>query len=400
MRNTVKVGVIGAGFIGRIQIEAIRRTFLAEVVALASHDVAVGRQKASELGVGTGYGDYRDLIRDDRVEVVHICTPNNLHYPMAKAALEAGKHVVCEKPLTINRNEAEELLELAERKNLVHAVHFNVRYYPLVREAREMVRRGDAGQLFAVHGSYLQDWLFYDTDYSWRLEPEQSGDSRAIGDIGSHWLDLIEYITGQRVAAVQADFATFHPTRKKPQRPMETWSSKLLTADDYQEVAIHTEDYASVLVHFDGGARGVFTVNQVAAGHKNRVSYELNGSKLSLQWDSERPNEMTLGHREKANEVLLRDPSLLSEAARRIAAYPGGHNEGFPDTAKQLFTEIYRHILDRGHQSGTQPGFPTFYDGYRQVLLCEAIVRSARTRTWVEVSAKPRGGARRVDPNR
>jgi predicted dehydrogenase len=279
-------------------------------------------------------------------------------------------------------------VELAEKSGLVHAVHFNVRYYPLARESRELISKGEVGDLYAVRGAYLQDWLFYDTDYSWRLEPEMSGESRAIADIGSHWLDLIEYITQKRVVEVLADFATFHKTRKKPLKPVETWSSKLLKTEDYQEVPIHTEDFANVLMHFEDGTRGSLTVNQMAAGHKNKILFEINGSKSSLMWNSERPNEMEIGHRERANEILLRDPALVSEETRKIIAYPGGHNEGFADTSKQLFTEVYRHILDRSNGNAGPATYPTFRDGYRQDVLCDSILESVKTRGWVSVAAQ------------
>ncbi|WP_017872743.1 Gfo/Idh/MocA family oxidoreductase [Candidatus Caldatribacterium saccharofermentans] len=383
MRRTLKVGVIGTGFIGPAHIEAARRTFLAEVVALADINEDVACRKANDLAVELSFGDYQELLRQDHIEVVHICTPNHLHYTMAKEALLAGKHVVCEKPLAMNRREAEELVELAEKVGRVHAVHFNVRFYPLVREARSLVSQGKVGKIFAIHGSYLQDWLFYETDYNWRLEPELSGPSRAVADIGSHWLDLVEYISGQRVVEVFADFATFHKTRKKPLKPVETYAGKILKPEDYETVPITTEDYASVLLHFDGGAHGVMTVNQVAAGRKNRITYEIDGSLCALFWDSERPNELWIGRRDKANELLMKDPSLVSEATRQIISFPGGHNEGFPDTSKHFFREVYSAILEaRSREEWT---FPTFVDGLREVVLCEAILESARKGTWVQV---------------
>jgi predicted dehydrogenase len=385
MSRLVKVGVIGTGFIGPAHIEAARRTFLAEVIALADINEEVARCKAGQYAVPRCYGDYRELLRDEEVEIVHICTPNYLHYQMSRDALLAGKHVICEKPLAMNRKEAEELLELAEKKNLLHAVHFNIRYYPLAREAKEMVRDGRVGTVFAVHGSYLQDWLFYDTDYNWRLEPELSGESRAIADIGSHWLDLMEYITGQRVREVFADFATFHTTRKKPLKPVETYAGKILQPEDYQSIPIHTEDHASVLLHFANGAHGVLTVNQVAAGRKNRLYYEIDGSRCALSWDSERPNELWIGRRDKANEILMKDPSLLSASTRNIVSFPGGHNEGFPDTSKQFFREVYRLLLDGQNKSSGERNFPTFADGLREVTLCEAILESARTGKWIAV---------------
>jgi len=383
VRRMLNVGVIGTGFIGPVHIEAARRTFLAEVVALADINEDVARRKANDLAVELAFGDYRELLRQDYIEVVHICTPNYLHYTMVKEALLAGKHVVCEKPLAMNRREAEELVELAEKLGKVHAVHFNVRFYPLVREARSLVSQGKVGKVFAIHGSYLQDWLFYETDYNWRLEPELSGPSRAVADIGSHWLDLVEYISGQQVVEVFADFATFHKTRKKPLKPVETYAGKILKPEDYETVPITTEDYASVLLHFDGGAHGVMTVNQVAAGRKNRITYEIDGSLCALFWDSERPNELWIGRRDKANELLMKDPSLVSETTRQIISFPGGHNEGFPDTSKHFFREVYSAILnDQPREEWT---FPTFVDGLREVILCEAILESAQKGAWVQV---------------
>ncbi|MGQ9621844.1 MAG: Gfo/Idh/MocA family protein [Candidatus Caldatribacteriaceae bacterium] len=383
MKRVVGVGVIGIGFIGPAHVEAARRTFLAEVVSVADVDEETARCKAEKLAVGKYFGDYRGLLQSDDVDVVHICTPNYLHYQMAKDALLAGKHVICEKPLAMNRKEAEELVDLAEKMGKVHAVHFNARFYPLAREARELVHGGAVGKVFAVHGSYLQDWLFYETDYNWRLEPGQSGLSRAVADIGSHWLDLVEYITGQKVVEVFADFATFHRTRRKPLKPVETYAGKILKPEDYASIPINTEDYASVLLHFDGGARGVMTVNQVAAGRKNRIFYEIDGSSCALAWDSERPNELWIGRRDKANEVLMKDPSLVSKVTQNIISFPGGHNEGFPDTSKHFFKKVYEAILEA--KPYKEWDFPTFVDGLREVMLCEAILESAQKGQWVKI---------------
>jgi predicted dehydrogenase len=379
----IKVGVIGTGFIGPAHIEALRRLGNIEVVALAECSQDVARAKAETLGIENFYGDYKELLKNKDIQSVHICSPNYLHYEMAKEALEAGKHVICEKPLAISVAEAKELVELAERQGLINAVNFNIRYYPLMRQVRTMVEKGDMGEIFAVQGSYLQDWLFYQTDYNWRLEPEQSGQSRAIADIGSHWMDLIEHVTGLKIREVCADFATFHKVRKKPLKPVETYAGKVLQPEDYQDVPINTEDYATVLFRFENDARGVMTVNQVAAGRKNRLYFELDGSRQSIAWESEAPNQIWIGKREGNNEVVMRDPSLVYPECRGLIDYPGGHNEGFPDTFKQLFKEVYGFIS--GQRSGPA-SYPTFKDGLRELVLCEKIMESNKNRAWVKVT--------------
>ncbi|HVP18040.1 MAG TPA: Gfo/Idh/MocA family oxidoreductase [Spirochaetia bacterium] len=378
----VPVGVIGIGFIGPAHIEALRRLPDIEVVAIAAGNDAAAASKAKALGVSRGYGDWRRLVSDHEVQVVHVCTPNNLHFEMSKQALLAGKHVVCEKPLATEAREAAELVELAARKGLVNAVHFNVRYYPLMRQARLMVQKGDVGEIFSVHGSYLQDWLFYPTDYNWRLEPKLSGKSRAVADIGSHWMDLVEHITGLRITEVLADFATFHGERQKPRKPLETYAGKVLTPEDYTEIQIDTEDYASVLLHFSNGAHGVFTVSQVSAGRKNRITFEIDGSRRAVAWESETPNALWVGRRDAANEVMMKDPSLVYPEVRPLIGFPGGHNEGFPDTSKQMFREIYGYIASGAKGN---PTFPTFEDGLRELVLCERILESKDKGAWVKV---------------
>lgn len=377
-----KVGVIGTGFIGPAHVEALSRLSNTTVVALAECSDEIARSKAEMLGIEKHYGDYRQLLDDDDIQSVHICSPNYLHFEMAKAALVAGKHVICEKPLAISVAEAEELVDLAKKKGLVNAVNFNIRYYPLMRQVRTMVQKGDVGDILAVQGSYLQDWLFHPTDYNWRLEPEKSGKSRAIADIGSHWMDLIEHITGLRIVEVCADFATFHKIRKKPLKPVETYAGKVLKPEDYQDVPINTEDYATVLFKFENDGRGVMTVNQVAAGRKNRLYFEIDGSREAIAWESEMPNQIWIGKRDGNNEIMMRDPSLVYPEAVNLIDYPGGHNEGFPDTFKQLFKEVYAHIAG---ESSKPCSHPTFADGLREMVLCEAIMESNRKRAWVEV---------------
>jgi predicted dehydrogenase len=278
--------------------------------------------------------------------------------------------------------EAEELVLLAKKKQLVNAVHFNIRYYPLVRQMKVMREKGELGEVYSVIGSYLQDWLFYNTDYNWRLEPEQSGESRAIADIGSHLIDLLEYISGLEIVEVMADFNTIHKTRKKPLKPIETYSGKLLKAEDYADVPIKTEDHANVLLRFNNGNRGSITVSQVAAGRKNRLSLEIAGSKQTYSWTSEQPNDLWIGKRDTSNSTMMRDPSLFDEAARSLISFPGGHNEGFPDTSKQLFKEVYAAIASNNLSN---PTYPTFRDGLRELVLCERIIESNKKQAWVKV---------------
>ncbi|CAN5510945.1 Gfo/Idh/MocA family oxidoreductase [soil metagenome] len=379
----IKVGVAGLGFIGPAHVEALRRLPDVEVVAICDFDEAFAKSKADSLGIEKSYGDFDQMLENEEIECVHICTPNFLHYPMAKKALQAGKHVVCEKPLSNTAEEAKELVELAAKSGLVHAVHFNIRYYPLVREMKLMREKGELGKIYSIIGTYLQDWLFLETDYNWRLEPDKSGESRAIADIGSHLMDLIEYISGEEITAVNADFATIHPHRKKPTKPIETYSGKILQPEDYQEVAINTEDYATVMLKFKNGNKGVVTVSQVSAGRKNRINLEISGSKQTLSWCSESPNELWIGKREKANEILIRDPSLVHKEAVSLITFPGGHNEGFPDTSKQMFKEVYQAV--RSGKQPSNPPYPSFPDGLRELVLAEKIIESNKKQGWVKI---------------
>ena len=379
----LKVGIAGVGFIGPAHIEALRRTPGIEVVSIFHPIENEVKDKAELLGIDNFYADFDEQISNDNLDCVHICTPNFLHYEMAKIALEAGIHVVCEKPLATSISEAEELVSLAKQKGLVNAVHFNLRYYPIVRQMKRMREKGELGEVFSIIGSYLQDWLFYNTDYNWRLEPDQSGESRAIADIGSHLMDLLEYVTGLRITSVMADFNTIHKNRKKPLKPIETYSGKLLTLEDYADVPINTEDYATVMLRFDNGNKGVVTVSQVSAGRKNQLKIEIAGSKKNFHWNSETPNELWVGHRDEPNDLLMRDPSLFDAEAAGIISFPGGHNEGFPDTSKQMFKEVYQAVSEGKQPS--EPTFPTFEDGLRELILCDRILESNRKEGWVEV---------------
>ena len=295
--------------------------------------------------------------------------------------------MICEKPLANSSQETRTLRQLAAtRPEQAAAVNYNVRYYPLCCEIRERVLRGDLGRILSVTGSYVQDWLLYPEDYNWRVEPGGPGGLRAIADIGTHWMDLAQYVTGRPIRAVCADLATFHSRRFRSLGSSETFTIATGTSAQAAEaIDIKTDDYGAVLLRFDGDAHGLFHVSQVMAGRKNRLTIEIAGTEGSAFWDSESPNQLWLGSRKSANQSLERDPALLSAAASSITHYPGGHAEGFPDTFKQLYLDVYGWIKT-GRQAGSSPGFPNFADGDREVRLCEAIARSARDGRWIEIS--------------
>jgi len=291
-----------------------------EVVALATSSEETAKAKAKALSIPKAYGDYRDLIEDDEVEVVQITSPNYLHFPQAKAALEAGKHVVCDKPLAVNSEESRTLVDLAKKKKLVNAVTFNHRFFPLVQQSKALIQKGALGSIYLIQGGFLQDWLLYDTDYNWRVEASKGGKLRAVGDIGTHWMDTIQFVTSLKIESVLADLATFIPLRKKPRGKVETFAGKeIKKMVEYEEVKVDTEDLAIVLFKFaDSQARGVMTISEVTAGRKSRLFFEIYGSTSALAWDEERANELWIGYRDKPNEILPKDPALIDESVRKI----------------------------------------------------------------------------------
>ncbi len=331
--HQLRAGVIGTGFIGPAHIEALRRLGV-QVAALCDVPERV-ESAAARLGIARGYGDYRELLRAPGIDVVHIAAPNRLHCEMALAALAAGKHCVCEKPLAMNTRQTRRILERTQNANTVFAVNYNVRFYPAVLQLRRMVARGEFGDIIHVNGSYFQDWLFKETDYNWRLLPEEGGKLRAVADIGTHWIDAACFILGARIAAVFADLATWHKTRRRPLGEVQTFA-RAGGAMRYAPYRVRTEDYASVLLQFSSGARGNLAVSQVAAGRKNCIRIELYGSKQSAWWCSENPELLHYGHRDRANEVAVRGTPAFGPDAAPCIDYPAGHVEGFPDTFKML----------------------------------------------------------------
>jgi len=382
----IGVAIIGTGFMAQVHIEALRRVGVTiEGILGSSSDRS--REAAQRFGLQLVYENWERVLEDPSVHAVHLCVPNRLHLPMARSALLAGKHVLCEKPLAMNSQESAELVALAKQfSNQATGVNYNNRYYPLCIEAKEAVAAGDLGRIFHITGSVTQDWLLYDTDYNWRVLREEQGELRALADIGAHWMDLMHFITGLEVEAICSDFTTVHPVRLRPIGEVATFAGKEAAPTETRPIPIRTDDYGAVLLRFRGGANGCFFVSQVSAGRKYRVAFEIAAQNRTLAWNSERSEEMWIGHRTEPNRMLMRDPALLSPSARSACDYPGGHNEGYPDTFKMCFRDFYRAIAS-GDLS--KPTYPTFTDGHRDILMCDAILRSHQKGGWVNVEGVP-----------
>lgn len=379
--NEIKAGVVGVGFIGLAHVEALRRLGV-EVLGVAGSTPERARVKADAIGVDNVYESVAAMASDPDIDVVHVATPNYAHADQVRTILAAGKHVVCEKPLALNSSDTADLVARARESGLVNALCFNIRFYPANHQAMAMVAAGDIGEPKLITGSYHQDWLLRDTDWNWRLQPEQAGELRAVADIGSHWLDLTRFITGRRVVEVMADLHTLVPIRRHPAGPVETFAA--VSADeDLVEEEMHSDDAAGILLRFEGGARGAVTISQVSAGQKNSLRYEIAGSEAALRWHSAEPDDLLIGHRGRPNEILSRDPGLYSPEAAALVAYPGGHVEGFPDTFRALFSRVYADVAT-GAPSAT-PVYPTFADGHDAALVTDAIARSHEERRWVSV---------------
>ena len=358
----IKSAIIGTGFMGRVHFEAARRLGMVEPVLLS-------------------HSQFDVALHDPEIRAVHICTPNAAHTPMAEAALLAGKHVLCEKPLATSSADAARLAALAAELGLRNCTCHNLRYYPQVQQMRAMREAGELGEILVVQGTYSQDWLLYETDWNWRIDPVQAGPSRALADIGSHWCDMAEHVTGLRITSLCADLQTFHKTRKRPKQAVETFAGKTLTPADANEVQIESEDFGAIVFRMGARARGAYTASQVSAGRKNRLSIEIYGSKASVAWDQEKPDELWIGHRNTPNGIAIKDPSLLLNGAHGFADLPGGHSEGYDDTFKQVFRRFYGSIED----PGSVPAYPQFADGLRQMRILDAELSSNREHRWVEI---------------
>jgi len=379
--SEIRAVVIGVGFIGVAHVEALRRLGV-NVVGVVGSTPERARAKAAAANLPRVYDSVEAVAADPEVDVVHVASPNYAHADQVRILIDAGKHVVCEKPLALTSADTRDLVERASAAGVVNAVCFNLRFYPICHQARVMTRSGAIGEPRFITGRYFQDWLLHETDWNWRLVPEEAGELRAVADIGSHWLDLVQFITGHKIVEIFADLHTFVPTRRHPIESVESFSDAASNVELIEE-SMSSDDAASIMLRFDNGATGLVAISQVAAGRKNVVEFEIDGSESTLAWESQDPDRLWVGHRGRPNEVLERDHALVDESVVPLLGYPGGHVEGYGDTFRALFSQVYQDIA-RGRPS-VDPRYPTFADGHDVLLVTEAVSRSARDQRWVPV---------------
>jgi len=383
-QRTINAAFIGAGFIGKVQIAQILRLYpKVKIVGLAEANAAAGKEIAREFGIERLTADYREFLDDKSIHVVHNCTPNNLHYKINKEALECGKHVFSEKPLALTAAEGISLSEIAEKRHLEAGVNFCYRFYPVVQEARERIRKGEIGDVFSVMGSFLQDWLLFNTDFNWRLTRANTGDSYIMADLGSHWCDLIQFVTGLKIKSVMADLRTIHAVRKKPKAGVLTFSRQ--TAKDMVDVKCDLDDYGALLLRFSNGARGVFMTSSLCAGRKVSIDLQVYGSKQSLSWNHERSAELLVGNRDRANEVFIESPLWQHEESRKYALLPSGHPKDYHDALFNLFSDFYGAVEKNMAGEKGKINYPTFKEAAYELKIVEAAVKSGREGCWQEV---------------
>ena len=385
--SKIRAAVIGVGFIGVAHVEALRRLGV-EVVGVVGSTPERAQARADAANLPTVYNSVEAVAADQDVDVVHVASPNHVHADQVRVLIDAGKHVVCEKPLALTSDDTADLVRRAAEAGVVNAVCFNLRFYPICHQARVMVRSGAIGEPRFITGRYLQDWLLRETDWNWRLIPEQAGELRAVADIGSHWLDLVQFITGHSIVEVMADLHTFVPTRRHPPGSVETFSSATTDVDLIEE-PMSSDDAASIMVRFSNGAAGLVAISQVSAGRKNTVEFEIDGSESAVSWESQDPDRLWIGHRGRANEVLERDHALVDASVAPLLGYPGGHVEGYGDTFRALFSRVYRDVAAGGPSS--VPDYPTFADGHDVLRVTDAVSQSAARRQWVTVQREEQG---------
>lgn len=387
--SQIGAAVIGTGFIGAVHVQALRRLGVSVEGVLGS-SLERGRERAAALNIGRAYQSLDELLADPKVKVVHVTSPNHAHYAQVKQILAAGRHVICEKPLAMTAKESGEMLGLAAAQKVIAAVCYNTRFYPLNQHAHGMVANGELGDIRLVTGLFHQDWLAKASDWNWRLEVEQGGTLRSVGDIGTHWVDLVCFITGLRVQSVFAELSTFIVERQKPLGPIETFAKS--TTQNTLPQKIVTDDAAMILLRFTNGARGLMSTSQISHGRKSAMNWDIAGSASSAAWQSEASENLWLGHRDEPNQILLRDGNLMNRLGASTASLPGGHVEGFADTFHAMFRQIYADV-DQGSRSPSST-YASFDDGHYEMLFCEAVLKSAKEESWADVQTlkkdKPR----------
>jgi predicted dehydrogenase len=384
LTEPVRVGVVGTGFAASCHLDALARQPGVRVVAVAGSRVERAAALAERHDVPRAYGGYEEMLANEPLDAVHNCTINRMHHDVSMAAIARGLHVLSEKPLAVDHEQSAGLAAAAARSGVVAAVCFNYRHYPLIAQIRAMLASGEHGPAHFVHGSYLQDWLLLPTDWNWRLDPGDGGLSRAVADIGSHWADLAQHVTGDQIVEVFADLATLHATRMRPANGTRTFESADGPAG--VPVQIHTEDYGSVLVRFASGARGSFTVSQTSAGKKNGLSLQVDAAEAAFEWHQEDPNRAWVGRRSGPNLELCRDPGALNGRAARLTRLPAGHPEGWFDALGALVADFYEAVAASSEGRAPAGDLATFQEGHSLVCLVEAIIESHREQRWAPVS--------------
>lgn len=378
--SIIGAAVVGTGFIGSVHLNTLRRLGI-PVVGVLGSSPARGADRARALGVPKAYGSLEELLADPAVQVVHVTSPNVAHYAQVRQILAAGRHVICEKPLAMTSGQSAEMLAMARASGKVAAVCYNTRFYPLNQHAHGMMAAGELGDLRLITGQFHQDWLAKETDWNWRLEADEGGPLRSVSDIGTHWVDLTNFITGQRPVAVMAELATFVPERQKPLGPVETFTTSKGATETRK---ITTDDAATILLRYGNGGRGVLTTSQISHGRKGLLTWDISGSTASAAWSAEAPENLWIGHREAPNQVLLRDPSLMNRLGAAAAGLPGGHPEGFGDTWAAFFRQVYGDVARGGR--GPASTWATFEDGHYEMRFCDAVLASAAREAWVDVA--------------
>lgn len=380
--HRLRAAVIGMGFVGPHHVDAVRRTGYADVALVVGSDPDRTAKRAAALGVDRWSVDAASVIADPAIDVVHICTPNATHVALASAALAGGKHVVLEKPIAMDAAGANALVARAASSGRHAMVALTYRGYPMVRRARELVASGELGAVRVIHGGYIQDWLADEADFNWRIDPQIGGASRAVADIGTHWFDTIEFVSGCRVEAVMADLATLIPSRL---RPVDGVSAFGTSSGPAERVEIHSEDAATILVRFEGGAIGACVVSQVSAGRKNAFTVHVDGATSSLSWEQEVPERLWLRSRDQTR-LLVRDPGG-SQPASGTPSLPAGHPEGWGEALRDLIRPFYAAIAQGAAPTVVDAPYPTFLDGARSLAFVDAVLASAREESWVRLEA-------------